>query len=747
MAGKRSAASGPVPERRAPSKKPTGTVGGSIDNGRSKIPLVHAALGYAAEGWRVFPIHTPTVNGGCSCGKCNCKRGKHPRIEGGFKNASSDPEQIREWWRKWPNANIGGVPGTAGFVVLDVDPDGEELAARLHLPPTREARTGRGRHLYYHHPGGTIGNKGPGPGIDVRADHGYVLLPPSLHPNGRRYAWTDPAAPVAPYPSVHREAAEVDPSGTRTAAPGSRAGERFANDLGGEEGAEEGARNNKLFSHLCKLRNQGANHDQLLQAAHKWNDACSKPLEEDEVRETVKSAAKYPSVVDQLNQRYAYALVGNKECVLEEGTTADGMPTLEVMSLEAFRGWHREFTVEGPTNPRTGKPSRLPLANFWLNSPYKRKYRTIEFAPPPLRTPSETYNLFLGWSVEPDPSGDCSLFLDHLRLNVCQNDDTAYSWVLGWFAQMFQQPAHKLGTSLALRGKQGVGKSKVGEVIRRLLGPYHFTASSPHQVTGHFNAHLRSILLLQAEEAFWAGDKAAEGVLKDMITSDTLRIEFKGKDILPVRNCIRLLVTSNADWVVPADFNDRRFTTLDVGEGRIRDFAFFKAMDEQLANGGYAALMHVLLEHEYDEKMLRTNLDTKAAREQKLHSLSDFESWIVDVATEGRLPEDLNGTGDTVCSVLHVDYMKHAQAHRARRILNATAFGIQLAKLFGEGMRRYRARHGERLAWKYVLPELPAFRAALLDRLKGLDADWDLGEAWEPSADVGGQERGQNDRE
>jgi hypothetical protein len=347
--------------------------------------------------------------------------------------------------------------------------------------------------------------------------------------------------------------------------------------------------------------------------------------------------------LESLNERYAFCIVGNKSAVLEEGIDAKGRPTIDFMSLEVFRDWHREHRIEVPTERG---PRWVALADRWLAWAGRRKYRSVEFAPPPLDAEPLTYNLFQGWAVDPRP-GDCTLFLDHLNQNICQGNDTHYQWVLAWFASLFQKPAFKPGTALALRGKQGTGKSKVGEVMGRLLGDYLFKASSPHQVTGNFNSHLKNCLLLQAEEAFWAGDKAAEGVLKDLITSDDLRVEFKGRDIIRMRNCIRLLVTSNAEWVVPAAFDDRRFTVLDVGEGRIRDHQFFAALDEQMQEGGYAALLHLLLNHDYREILIRKNLDTQGARDQKLRSLNPWEGWLVDLIGQGWLPGDGDGLGRT----------------------------------------------------------------------------------------------------
>lgn len=182
------------------------------------------ALFLACLGWPVFPVHTPIWEAAglrCSCSKgFNCAAkdlGKHPRTQHGFKDATTDPATIRKWWTKWPDANIGIRTGAeSGLVVLDIDPrnGGEDSLAELEavhgkLPETVESLTGGGgSQLFFQHPGGYIKchsyGKLLGPGIDVKADGGYVVVPGSLHKSGNRYAWEWSATPgevaLAPLP-------------------------------------------------------------------------------------------------------------------------------------------------------------------------------------------------------------------------------------------------------------------------------------------------------------------------------------------------------------------------------------------------------------------------------------------------------------------------------------------------------------------------------------------------------------------
>jgi len=146
-------------------------------------PLLTAALEYAERGWPVFPCE-----------------GKKPLTTHGFKQASANPLRIRYWWRRWPQANIGIPTGPETFTVLDVDPRNggddtlhELITAHSELPTTPAVITGSGgTHYWFRHPPQALVSRAGalGPGLDLKASGGYVVVPPSVHPDtGTEYEW------------------------------------------------------------------------------------------------------------------------------------------------------------------------------------------------------------------------------------------------------------------------------------------------------------------------------------------------------------------------------------------------------------------------------------------------------------------------------------------------------------------------------------------------------------------------------
>jgi Family of unknown function (DUF5906) len=412
--------------------------------------------------------------------------------------------------------------------------------------------------------------------------------------------------------------------------------------------------------------------------------------------------------VAKLNEHFALVVVGDKCAILK--TTGD---SIKFWTVQAFDQWHANQFV------RISETKKLPLAKHWLRHPQRRQYECVVFAPG--RDVPNHFNLWRGFAVQPRP-GNCSKFLAHLRDNVCCGDEELFNWVVGWFANIIQHPELKMGTSLVLRGKMGTGKTKVGEVFGSLFGAHYVLVSDPRYVTGRFNSHLVSCLLLHCDEAFWAGDHAAEGKLKDLITGKDHLIEFKGKEPVKFRNHVRLLVTGNPDWLVPAGFEERRFAVLDVGEGHMQDKAYFAAIDEEMDNGGREALLDHLMKFDLKGLDLRTIPKTAALLDQKISTLPPLEGWWLDTLTRGQLPGlmlDESPKGYWTCPSTSIFdlYLDHAQKQGIRRRSLEVQVGKFLKK-YVPGLRKRESPTKEPTSNSPVKSRLPANLSA--GRVPGL---------------------------
>ncbi len=173
--------------------------------------------------WPVLPLFEVLRNGSCACGDTTRHAfGKHPRVTRGVLAANSGHEQVLTWWHRWRMANIGIATGQgSGLIVLDVDPrnGGDDGLVDLErtvgkLPETATVNTGGGGlHFYFRHPGvRPVRNAsafGGFPGLDLKADGGYVVAPPSNHQSGNTYLWDAvlhiTETPPAPCPAAMLE--------------------------------------------------------------------------------------------------------------------------------------------------------------------------------------------------------------------------------------------------------------------------------------------------------------------------------------------------------------------------------------------------------------------------------------------------------------------------------------------------------------------------------------------------------------
>lgn len=251
--------------------------------------MTRAALAYTQPNgertpWAIFPL---------------TQGAKIPLPGGhGCTEATADAAKVAEWWKKTPAANIGIACGEInGFIVVDVDRghddgiDGADTLRELEqtmgaLPDTVEALTPNGgRHLFFKYPDGqNIRNKtGIAPGIDIRANGGYVVGVPSTLANGRSYEWE-----ASSYPNEHEIAALPD------------AWRKWLIDACGRfslpQETRQGGRNDTLHRYGASLRAQGYPPERIRELLAKYNrESCRPPVDDRELETILSSVLRYPA--------------------------------------------------------------------------------------------------------------------------------------------------------------------------------------------------------------------------------------------------------------------------------------------------------------------------------------------------------------------------------------------------------------------------------------------------------------------
>lgn len=296
------------------------------------MSMIDAALAYGRRGISIFPLQ---------------QRGKQP-LKGsrGLLDASRREADIRRWWNRWPNANIGLPTGSVNsLLVLDVDgAEGQASLANIlrssRMPDTVRVKTGGGGwHYYLRYTGKDLRNSAAklGKGLDIRGEGGYVVAPPSIHESGRPYAWAKPKPRIGEAPAwlvnalrllaalkepaawqTHAAAIRSAPPWLRASIDQLRKSQRpIANKpiktasesrafllrrarmyIAACEGVPTGGRNQKLFAiagnvaALVGRFGETLGHEEITILLREFNGRCQPPLPEKELALTVRSAMK-----------------------------------------------------------------------------------------------------------------------------------------------------------------------------------------------------------------------------------------------------------------------------------------------------------------------------------------------------------------------------------------------------------------------------------------------------------------------
>jgi hypothetical protein len=505
--------------------------------------------------------------------------------------------------------------------------------------------------------------------------------------------------------------------------------------------AKEPGRNDAAFKAACGVRDFGISQDEVLDLMKVWNKSNVPLLPEGELKDVVADAFKYakgspgskpdrprndatgsaapprgtrpqpaaeaPDELAALNEKYFIIEEGGKHFVACEWL--DPMRKRRALKRYTFEEFRKrllgQVIVLGEGRNRRVRR----LADAWLEWERRRQYLGGVVFDPAGTTQGDVFNLWRGWPIEP-AVGDWTIIREHIRDVLCGGDGDLNAYVVGWLRRLVQRPDQPGEVVLVFRGLQGSGKTILGNAVRRMFGQHALAVASPRAVVGQFNAHLRDLVFLLANEAVFAGDRASTSVLKSIATDETLFIEQKGIDVVEVPNFLHIMMTTNADWAVPVARDDRRFAVFDVSRRRVGNRSYFRDVYAAVNNDAViGAMLFDLLDAQLDGFEVRDIPETSARHEQMVHSLEGEQAWLFHVLGLGTL-----GAGATAWSpwastrVLQESHEVWARNGKYRNPTDPVTLGKYLARFFRSLRPRKDNPDRERGYWLGSLDEARA---------------------------------------
>ena len=675
------------------------------------MTMLEAALSYARMGMAVFPL---------------VERSKRPATANGFKNATTDEAKIRSWWGAHPEYNVGIACGN-GLAVIDIDLDeaeGENGFAtvvaweREHgpLPETARALTGdNGMHLFYGVSEEVRNDQNKRKGIDIRGDGGYIVAPPSIHPDtGTAYAWEkhpDECPIAAADENVMAFIAFAKTHGDGGSEEGGAA--KLGMTVPGEIG--KGERNNTIFKLACSLQSKGLSDSAILAAAMEENAAkCDPPLPSSEVRKTVKSALDYAKGDAENPEKIKVALTLNDKGKPHQSIT-NAKKVLERDDRLAGRfkfntiAYTKTVTLPVPWDDGVGERPVEDWDYIGLASYMERKYglmskgkaedAMIEVAMHNKYNPVTEWLDSLEWDGVPriDTLLPCFLGTDMSDYNVA---------VMRLFMQGAVARAYSPGTKFdympVLIGPQGLGKSYF---LRKLGHCSDWYQDNMNTVEGDKACEkLRGMWIVEMAELLATKRQKDVESVKAFVTSqvDIFRPAYGKETQIRPRACVFAGTTNSPQFLTDTTGN-RRFLPVECGVHESPMSLFAPEADEYFEQA-WAEAVHARRTEcpplVLDDRLLKYAIDKQEQYmedDPRIGIIQDYLDTKIAVQDTRLAPsaEELR-----VCAQEIIDEaLPRDQAQRQNRTLVNEIHTIMQTKI--EGWVKYPKNKGRAMTKKY----------------------------------------------
>jgi hypothetical protein len=500
--------------------------------------------------------------------------------------------------------------------------------------------------------------------------------------------------------------------------------------LSGHQDSKYPSRSEALWAVVCALARTPADDDTIAGIIMNRDNKISasvldKPRPERYAIKQIQDAREevYDPNLRELNSKHAVISDIGGKCRIISEVYDEGLKRTRIsyQSFSDFMNRYCNRKVQVATT-KDNQPVYHPLGKWWVGHEKRRQYDTVIFSPG--QEVTTAYNLWKGFACDAIP-GNCGLFTEHILLNICQNNNEYYEYLLSWMARCVQKPDCPGEVAVILRGEMGTGKSFFAKNFGALFGRHFLQVSDSKHLIGNFNSHLQDCIVLFGDEAFYAGDKKHESVLRALVTEETLSLEAKGVDMVASSNYTHIILGSNSQWVVPAGNNERRYFVLDVGNDKMQNKKYFAGIKKQLSSGGLEALLYLLLNRDISNFEVRDVPKTIALQDQKILSMSPEEIWWYEKLEEGHVLKKQDGWEHEILKEeLQNDYINYMIRTGNMRKASATILGRFLFRVCPKGTLRSfqkmatvreQGNYGEeytvtREAYFYGFPELAICR-------------------------------------
>ncbi len=359
--------------------------------------------------------------------------------------------------------------------------------------------------------------------------------------------------------------------------------------------------------------------------------------------------------IERLNRRICRVVMGS-DTLFYENMGLRGHQWRKPQAVEgAWAGAYISKTLEGNGAAEAVKSAAgksIPLYKWYLDHPRKLPPALPVFKPSdqPGHIGDNEYNMWSGWSVQPDPNysivdpnSEVRIIISHIRDVLCRGERARFEYVMAWLAWKVQHPEEPCETVMVFRsGREGTGKNIVLDMYASLFGAHGVVFGDKRSVTGE-HATNEYLALGVIDEALFHGDRQTTDQMKSMITGDTRVINPKFQDMRVVKNMGSFIILSNHDVVVTLGSHARRHVIFDVDERRLGDFAYFGRLKAAINNRGAGQFLHYLRNVSLKNWHPRRIVHTEETTFHQIAGMGATLKWLLDSSASGKLLGDMIG--------------------------------------------------------------------------------------------------------